>query len=217
MPEEDLHLSDGAPSRTHERVLSHEEIRRLWKTWEADDRVTSDALMMLLVTGQRKGEVLTMRWDQIDEHGWWTIPGAVAKNKRTHRVFLAPLAQELLAKRRTLRQGAWVYPSRYKADSPTSALNKTTARTVAVSGVRGWCPHDLRRTAASLMASIGVPVHIIEIILNHSPAGVTRRHYDHYAYDREVEAAMIRWAEHLERILADAEGDVLPFRHRQAR
>jgi len=107
---------------SRERVLTNEEIRRLWRllgrepttaergapgrkrsTGEADDPICpvapalADAIKVRLLTAQRGGEVTTMRWRDVDlETGWWTIPGECAKNGRAHRVPLVPEAIDII-------------------------------------------------------------------------------------------------------------------------
>jgi len=79
----------------------------------------------------------------------------------------------------------------------------------------GFIAHDLRRTAATLMADAGVPENIIPKLLNHTEPGVTRRHYNLHAYRSEKRAALETWARYLEAILANKQpaiGTVVPFR-----
>ena len=75
--------------------------------------------------------------------------------------------------------------------------------------------HDLRRTAATLMADAGVAENIISKVLNHVEAGVTRRHYNLHAYRGEKRAALEPWARYLEAILDNrqpATATVVAFR-----
>ena len=84
------HRQVQARERPRTRVLSEEEIRELWEIREAEGSVSSAAFRMLLLTAQRKQEVLAMRWT--DVHGaWWTIPAGIAKNKLSHRHPVIPV------------------------------------------------------------------------------------------------------------------------------
>jgi integrase len=79
----------------------------------------------------------------------------------------------------------------------------------------GFNAHDLRRTAATLMADAGVPENIIPKILNHTEPGVTRRHYNLHAYRGEKRAALERWARYLLAVLDDRQAkgaSVIAFR-----
>lgn len=69
-----------------------------------------------------------------------------------------------------------MFPSR-KTEGPYVEIQKAVQRLRKRSGF-GFTAHDLRRTAATLMADSGVPENIIPKILNHTEAGVTRRHYN---------------------------------------
>jgi integrase len=86
-----------APNNSRERTLNETEIKLLWAN--LDTGIISDeikrALKLILVTGQRPGEVIGMRKAEIDDR-WWTIPSERAKNGRAHRVFLTDLAVSLI-------------------------------------------------------------------------------------------------------------------------
>ncbi|WP_306532613.1 site-specific integrase [Geobacter sp.] len=88
-----------APNTKRERVLTEPEIKTLWNSLDSSSVAISDeirrALKLILVTAQRPGEVAGMHSHEIDGK-WWTIPAERAKNGRTHRVYLTPLALELI-------------------------------------------------------------------------------------------------------------------------
>lgn len=88
-----------APNTKRERVLTEPEIKTLWNSLDSSSVAISDeirrALKLILVTAQRPGEVTGMHTQEIDGQ-WWTIPAERAKNGRTHRVYLTPLALELI-------------------------------------------------------------------------------------------------------------------------
>ena len=84
--------------RRKDRVLSEEEIRLFWKALDKStmDLATVLALKMELITGQRKGEVISMRWDELDpKKEIWEIPAEKSKNKKSHRVHLSKMAQDI--------------------------------------------------------------------------------------------------------------------------
>ena len=147
-----------------------------------------------------------MRWEDADrESGWWTIPAEVTKNKLSHHV---PLPASALAILEALGPGpdpkGWVFPSP-SADGPVRSNTKPAADVCKASKV-AFTPHDLRRTAASYMASMGVSRFTVSKILNHVDNGVTAV-YDRYAYDREKREAVEAWARRLETILAGKKAD----------
>jgi len=86
-----------APKVARERVLSESEIKTFWNNLDAcamSSEIRS-ALKLILVTAQRPGEVIGMHTDEIDGE-WWTIPAERAKNKKTHRVYLSPMARGIV-------------------------------------------------------------------------------------------------------------------------
>jgi integrase len=89
------------------------------------------------------------------------------------------------------------------SDSPVSGFARIKVRIDQMSGVTGWRLHDLRRTAASGMAQLGHPPHVVSRILNHSPGaiqGITSV-YVRYSYAKERRAALADWGREIERIV----------------
>ena len=189
-----------------DRVLSDEEIRAAWSAFNKLG-LQGQVFKMMLVTSQRGQEVKAMSWEAIDlAGGWWTIPATDAKNKLSHRVPLTAMARAILDEIQPdleARKG-WVFPNRWKKGHiTTNAAFLKAARELA--GQRIGQPvdfwaHDLRRTAASNMASIGVPRLVIGKVLNHVEPGVTAV-YDRHAYDTEKRDALERWAARLGKYL----------------
>jgi integrase len=164
----------------------------------------------------------------------WTIPAKEAKNGLAHEVPLSGAVIELLrdlaardeeerikintlyrAKRSQPAKEAseYVFPSR-KRKGPIREIQKAVQRLRKRCGFR-FIAHDLRRTAATLMADAGVPENFIPKVLNHVEPGVTRRHYNLHAYRGEKRAALEAWARCLDAILANKQptaGTVVPFR-----
>jgi len=202
-----------------DRVLSFEEIKALWTTEFTD--ITRRALLMILATAQRPGEVTAMRWEEISDN-WWTIPAEKAKNGNMHRVFLNDTAKSLLGPG---RKRGFVFPSRAKGQpiNPNAlarALRQRKARirkepTQDRELSFDFTPHDLRRTAASHMASLGTPRLVIAKILNHAEHEVTAV-YDRYGYDREKQIALETWGRKLNQIIHPQQTDnILPINMRR--
>jgi integrase len=203
-----------ARETSRERVLTPDEIRRLWAACETQNAHVCAWFRLRLVTAQRGGELLQMRWQDIDtKWHFWTIPPEFVKNAHGHRVYLNATARKLLATVPRAEKAVWVFPKSimgdYKhvgrrlaqstrANIVASAKGEGAAREKA--DIRG---HDLRRTAASLMASGGVSRFVISRILNHSEAKdiTITSVYDRYGYDAEKRAAMEFWHRQLTAIL----------------
>ena len=198
-----------------DRVLTNAEIRLFWTATDTIGEPFGALLKILLLTGCRREEVAGMRWSELSEDGaTWTIPAARTKNWRVHDVPLSPLAQSIIAGV-TKIEGDFVFTTTGRTS--VSGFSRVKARLdVLMGAVPPWRIHDLRRTAATGMAAIGVPPHLVEAILNHtsgakaSVAGV----YNRYAYEPEKKAALARWAAHVEAIVTGelSAGVVVPLR-----
>ena len=183
--------------RARERVLAKTELRQLWIAIEELDPSWRALFQLCTLTAQRVGEVLQMRWDDIDE-GWWTLPATSAKNGMSHRVPLSPQALQVLSG--LPRRGVCVFSAPRAPERPLRAYRKAFKRACAIASVTNACPHDLRRTAASMMTSMGVSRLTVGHILNHSDRSVTAV-YDRYSYDPEKRAALELWAVSLKALL----------------
>jgi integrase len=203
-------LERPAAERQRERVLDAAELRALWRALDGVDVADASLVRLALLTAQRDGELRAMAWRDVDlAGGWWTIPAARAKNGRTHRVPLSVLAVALL--RQMPRESPWVFPSRRgSASGHRHRPYKLLARLRRAAGIEDVRPHDLRRTAASHMTSMGIPRATVAKLLNHADRGVTAV-YDRYGYDREKREAVEAWARRLEAIVR-GEGRAIGFR-----
>jgi integrase len=195
-----------------DRVLSEDELRVLWAQFEALDPTMGAFYKLRLLTAQRGGEVASMRWQDVDvDAGWWTIPATDSKNKLAHRVplnasarailkTLRAEADRILAAREARRDGTSA-PLVYVLDGARGKRQQAeAAATFTVEDFRG---HDLRRTAASMMASGGIPRLTIAKILNHVERSVTAV-YDRHGYDPEKRSALKWWDAKLIGILRNA-------------
>ncbi len=200
-----------------DRVLNDRELRHVWtslcKAGEPGavpmSEGTALALRLALVTGQRIGEVTGMSWFEVDRAAaWWTIPAARSKNGLEHRVPLSKLALSILARAAAIGDGGFVFAGR-DATRPIdhNVIGHALRRSQKEAGFPGFTAHDLRRTAATKMASAGVPRVVLAKILNHKDRGVTAV-YDRASYDPEKRAAMESWEGELLRIVGQeaAEG-----------
>ena len=143
-------------------------------------------MRLLLLTGARRGEVLSMTWDQIDfENGTWTKPSAHTKQKKTHHVPLSAPALQLLADMRGTSNSEYVFPGR--GTEHRSDLKKPWASICDVAGIEKLRLHDLRHSYASLAAAGGASLPIIGKLLGHTQVATTGR-YAHLDVDplREV-------------------------------
>jgi integrase len=187
-----------------DRVLTEPELTNLLKALGEDD--FSDMVRLLMLTGQRREEIGGLKWCEID---WGremiVLPPARTKNKRLHEVPLSRQAMEILDRRRApqivsrgqQQLGEWVWGRRFTAWSkPKASLNER------LDGMAPWRLHDLRRSAATHMAELGVLPHIIEAVLNHvsghkgGVAGV----YNRARYQDEMRQALQTYGDYIDRL-----------------
>ena len=184
------------------RVLNEADLHHVW---HAIDKGTGSAkakriLKLILVTGQRPGEVLGIHRREL-EGDWWIIPPDRAmKGGRHHRVYLTGTAKKLIGD-----ASGYIFPTRETVTSKENvAMNKVTVSRIVRDekyyGLQPWTPHDLRRTARTHMARIGVPEEHAEAVLNHAKQGMVQV-YNQYAYDKEKQEALLRWEAELLRIV----------------
>lgn len=206
-------LERPAPERQRDRVLTADELRAVWAALTAVPAPVAALVKLLLLTAQRIGEVRTIAWADVDlEAGWWTIPAERAKNGLAHRVPLSPTAVSLLRELRDTNAGSHVFPTPHgSASGVFERVYKSIARLRKASGVADFTPHDLRRTTASWMTSLGVSRLTVSKLLNHVERGVTAI-YDRHSYDREKQEAVNLWATRLAEIVSGARARVVPLR-----
>lgn len=200
-----------------DRVLSSAEVKAIWAALPdaAVSVITANVLRLLFLTGQRSGEVCGMRRGELDmDRAIWTIPGTRTKNGLVHVVPLSDSAIEIIK------------PALDKAgDEADAALFSRVGEPVESNAIaqavrlklqlfdQPWTPHDIRRTVATGMASIGVMPHIVEAALNHISgfkAGVAGV-YNRAAYEAEKRRAFDMWDDHLSRVVAGAPAVITPI------
>jgi len=198
-----VHLKPPAKKRARERVLADGEIVRLWSASASVGYPFGPIFQLLLLTGQRRGEVVGMRWAELDlKTGLWTIPGSRTKNGKAHTVPLTPRARAIL-KSLPRFESEFVFPARGKPEQAYSGYSKGKRGLDAAAGLHDWTLHDLRRTAATGMAQLGIAPHVVEKILNHSNgtfAGVAGV-YNRFEYRAEMRVALALWAAHVKRLI----------------
>jgi integrase len=191
-----------AKHNSRDRVLTDDELAIIWRYTGEHDDTAHTVIRLLLLTGQRTGEVCGMTWDEIDfERGIWTMAGSRTKNHKAHAVPLSTTALAIL-RRMPRTTSPLVFPARGKPMQPYAGYTKPKMAIDEATGVTGWTLHDLRRTAATGMARLGVSPHVIERILNHTGGslGGVAGVYNRFKYMPEMTAALALWEKHLESI-----------------
>ena len=205
------------------RVLDESELATFWSKVETagPHRLTALALKMILVTGQRPGEVTGMHETEINGNVW-TIPAARrGKTKTAHVVPLAPLAVELikqaraevarLSKRRRGKPAGFIFETRPGSSPAVNSLDRAVKRFASELGNKDtkewghWTPHDLRRTCRTGLSAAGVGQEVAELTIGHTRKGIAAV-YDLHTFDKEKRRALEAWERKLNKITAKSGG-----------
>lgn len=172
-----------------QHFLSTEELARVMRALaDHPERVSANALKLLVLTGARRGEVLSARWDMFDlDKGVWTKPSAHTKQKKEHRVPLSAAAISMLKEIRQETTGSCVFPGK-TPDAPITDIKRTWATICKTAGIERVRIHDLRHSFASLLVSNGASLPLIGAMLGHTQVATTAR-YAHLYDDPLRDAA----------------------------
>lgn len=229
-----LNLKAPTRERPRDRVLTADELGRIWRAADALPYPYGPWIKLLILTAQRRDEVAHMTWSEVDlDAGLWTIPRERAKNDQAHHVHLSSVAVELLRTLPRWEVSEFVFSAtgRTPISAFSDAKETLDARVVAnlqqeakgrgdtpdaVKPLPDWRFHDLRRTAATMMAEMGIPPHVVDKILNHTQGTIkgVAAIYNRHQYLEERKQALEAWAERLgalsHRSRASDEEPVLP-------
>jgi integrase len=161
------------------RYLSEDELARLLSALDSyRDQHVAAIFRLLLLTGARRGEVLSMRWEDLDlGAGVWTKPHSRTKQKERHAVPLSAAAQAVLAELATDKDpGGFVFPAGRGASGPMRTTEKPWRTICRAAGITGLRTHDLRHDYASRLVSAGVSLHIVGGLLGHKKPSTTARY-----------------------------------------
>ena len=230
-------MSKPAEATSSNRVLSDDEIRTLWQGLPkalARSKQCQWIVKLCLVTGQRVGEVAGIVPAELDlKAREWRLPGSRTKNAHPHVVPLSDLAIEIIKEAMAENEAAEesydgpLFPSGEGSLSPVVVARAilrgneiTEQRPLGRFGIAPWSAHDLRRTALTGMARLGVAPIILGHVANHrttTRAGVTLAVYSQYTYDKEKRTALDLWASRLIAIRGNARAEVVPIRRGHAK
>jgi integrase len=198
------------------RILSDDELRALWFACEHEGAL-GQAIRMLILTGARRNEIGHMAYSEIDKQcRVWMLPAARSKNKRVHTILLSSQARAVIEARPRFADCPFVFSA--DGQRPVNNWDKVKRRISARAGIaaNSWRLHDLRRTCASGMQKIGIPVPVIEKALNHV-SGTFRGIvgvYQQHDYADEVDIALQKWADRVEEIVGGKPAKLFTLRVR---
>jgi integrase len=192
------------PSR--DRVLDDAEIVSFWTGCDQLGWPFGPLFKLLLLTAQRRSEVAGMRWSELDLEGkLWHIPGERIKNSKAHDVHLSDFALEIIHGLVELKPAAGKpdFVFSFTGDAAVSGFVYTKRTLDNLIGVHGWRLHDLRRTATTGMARLGIPPHVADRVLNHTTGTIhgVAAVYNRFQYLDERKAALDAWARFVEALV----------------
>ena len=183
-----------SPSR--ERVLDDAELKAIWHAVGSMKRYR-DIVRLLIVTGQRRGEIARMHENWIDEENKIiNFPANVMKNKKSHSLPYGSLADGIFFLKKPV-DGFLFSPSGMPG-VPFSAWSKNKSKLNSLlPPMEPWTLHDLRRTWSTNAAKLDIPPHITDRVLSHSAGSISEiaRIYNRHKYEHETKEAMLRMNE----------------------
>ncbi len=201
---------------SRDKVLSEVELGRVLKQALDEPYPYGSIVALLILTGQRRGEIAALRWSWIDMSAHTiSFPASITKNKRPHVLPIGPIALGILKRLPSFDDQLFPASRSHVAGKPTSVFNGWPKCKVAfdkkLDGISPYTLHDLRRTFSSQMAELGTPIHVTEKLLNHvsgSLSGVAGV-YNRYSYATEMRSAVEAYETRLQALISSSINSVL--------
>jgi integrase len=212
-------------------VLEDAEIRLVWLACEEIGEPFGPLFKLLLLTAQRRDELAEATWSEFGDldKALWTLPGERVKNGKAHLVHLAPAAVEILLKLPRIGKRGYLFTT--TGETPVSGFGRARERLAAVmldlrrgelraarvsadeienAAIAPFTLHDLRRSAATGMAALGIAHHVLDKVLNHVGGKISgvAAIYNRFEYLDERKSALDKWARHVESLVRPAPSNV---------
>jgi len=194
---------DALEERRRQHALTDPEVVEVWNAVDGLAPNICALFRLLILTGQRRGEVAGMRWAELDpDTGLWTVSERRMKAGLTHEVPLPPQALGIITALPRMAGSPFVFPGRFGA-KPIVNFDLSKARLDEILGpkVRPWRIHDLRRTMRSGLSRLKIPYEVAERVVAHITGSKVSQTYNVWDYRAEKAEALRAWAAHIERIL----------------
>lgn len=185
-----------ARENARDRVLSDAELRSIWRAAQRAGYPFGTIVQLLILTGQRRGEIAALRWSFIDTKARIiTFPASLTKNNRMHELPYNGMVAEILETIPRFNSTNLLFLARAKTDTPFNGWSKSKENLENRPPIRPWTLHDLRRTFATHLAALGVRIEVTERLLNHISGthgglvGIYQRH----SWKPEMRTAIETW------------------------
>ena len=177
---------------THEkelRILSFDELKILWRTLDQESLTIASIFRLLILSGQKPGQILSLRWRDI-EFDVWRNP-----EDPEHCVFLAPQALEILSKLREVNHSEEFVFSNGKGGYIKHIRKAANRISKKMQLHHAWCPFDIRRSVQYRMLEIGIKPAVIEHLQNRKSSLARMRAYQQYDDSNDIRQAFLLWAQ----------------------
>ena len=178
------------------RILTDDELKVVWRRAEEVGYPYGRIVQLLVLTGQRRGEIAGLRRSWMDDESI-TFPEGFTKNKREHRIPIGPITKQLID---CLPDDTdLLFPSRHNPETPFNGWSKAKRHFDEPLDMPPWTLHDLRRTYSSNLARLGVPLHVTEKLLNHVSGTISgvAAVYNRHSYLVEMKDAIAVYQDHI--------------------
>lgn len=194
-------ISNPSRDTPRDRFLNIVEVKRVFCAADLLGYPFAGFVKLMILTGQRRTEVASMRWADIDlDAGTWILSSGDTKSARAHLIPLSPQAILLLKATPQFSPYVWSSDGETHIKGYSKAkLKLDTLLTASGPKLKPWRLHDLRRTAATHMVRLGVSEAVVGRVLNHAPQGVTARVYALHSYETEKRHTLSVWADEIDR------------------
>lgn len=183
------------------RVLTDAELRAVWLAAVDYGYPFGDIVRLLILTGQRRGEIAALRREWVRENTI-VFPAEITKNAYEHVLPVGAMTLQILG---AIKGNGLLFPAR-RSELSFNGFGASKEALDERCGVSNWTLHDLRRTFATNLAALGTPIHVTEKLLNHvsgSIGGIVGI-YQRHSYMVEMQIAVRSWEERLNNILGEA-------------
>lgn len=195
--------------KARKNVLDFQQLRRLWKSCEQVHLLGPKAIQLLMLTGNRPGEIFRRRWDEVSDDRWLAVP--TNKADRPHKVFLADLAWDVLQSLPSRGVSPFLFPSPKKLNEPVGSIHGAKMAVAEIAEIGHWQTRDLRATFLShSVEHCGVLPVVAKVCANHRIEGVTDANYlVRTAYYPACKEAWIAWDRLVSGIISGKTGQVV--------
>jgi integrase len=191
-------LSRKKKEKSRDRVLTANELKTILEYLPKEGLILESLFKFALYTAARIGEITGAKWDEIDlKEKLWTLPPERTKNGTKHLLPLPDNAIELLNKLSLEQEESeFLFPSNRSEFIKMRTIQNCVGRIIQKTEIKHFTPHDIRRTVATGLRSLGTGREVVSKILNHSDHSVTAI-YDRHRMIPEMRKSLGVWANKL--------------------